>query len=158
MMKNELKVKIRGEVRANYLDADTGKRVVSIWISGESASRMEDKLASMGAEWTSDNFPVKTDEDEDGRTFFKAGSKYPIECMDLVDGESDLDISEVGKGSVVTLYCKIKEGSFNRRSKYVAAYLLGVGVHELTLADDTSVFDSDDFQDADDVPFNDATE
>lgn len=158
MLKEDVKIKVTGEVRANYVDSDTGKRVVSIWIDGGKAARMEDRLVALGAEWTGDNFPVKCDSDTN-RMFFKTGSKYPIECV-ILDDNSDIDPSDVGAGSAVTLYCKIKEGSFNRRSKYVAAYLLGISVHDLVLAEDKSVFDNDYFTDLDDteqIPFTDDT-
>lgn len=149
MLKEDVKIKVTGEVRANYVDSDTGKRVVSIWIDGGKAARMEDRFVALGAEWTGDNFPVKCDGDTN-RMFFKTGSKYPIDCISLEDN-NDIDPSDVGVGSVVTLYCKIKEGSFNRRSKYVAAYLLAMSVQELVLAEETSVFDNDDFTDVDDT-------
>ena len=161
MMNKELKIKVKGEVRANYVDSETGKRVVSIWITGNRADKIEEKLVSLGAEWSGDTCPFKRDP-ETARMFCKSGSKYPIDCV-ILDDNSDIDPADVGAGSAVTLYCKIKEGSFNRRSKYVAAYLLGISVHDLVLAEDKSVFDNDDFTDLDDtddteqIPFTDDT-
>lgn len=138
MNAERIKVKFNGTVKANFKDADSGKRVLYIGVSAETAQRIEDRITSAGFEWDGNNFPVKANEDDE--PYVKVSTKFDTYC-------SDYELDEIGKESEVCAYIVIKPGKYGRK-RYVSAFVTGIDVQTFVRLEEYNPFEDDEFQEA----------
>lgn len=134
----KIKVAVPGLVKSNYVDSESNKRVISVWVDPDYSEWFEDLIASEHLEFSGDSYPLKTDLESGGR-FIISRSKYEVSAKGLPRGYT---INDIGKGSEVCLYVKLVEGE-QRRQKYLSAYLMGVNVISFVEREDTDIFNDD---------------
>lgn len=139
---DRIKVKVKGTVSANFRDAETGKTVIYIDVTPKAADTLETLATSKGLEWDNENFPVKYRDDD--TVYVKASTKYEVKIDD-----PDIELTDIGKGSVITAYLVIKEGTYGKRKRYVSAFLTGVEIHEFVQLEEYNPFTDDEFASTD---------
>lgn len=145
MEKKSFKVLVSGIVRSNFMDKETGKRVIAISISPKVAEFIEDRITSLGMRWHGDHYPIKTDTDS-GELYLSCKSKYDIQFDCAV---RDTTIDDLGRDSTVAVRCIISEG-VNQRKPFVSAYVIAVTVKDFHEREIYDAFSDDSFEE---VPF-----
>ena len=138
----EKKFKINGTVRFAGIQKDEQgldeKKIVTLTLSDETLAKV---IELMGDTFGYDATPVK--ENKEGITYFKAQTSFDVDVFEK-GVPSDLSLSDIGKDSEVTLFCKLKE--VGKRKKFIVAYLLSVNVLELVPYEKFNAFDDDDIE------------
>lgn len=145
MEKTSFKILVSGIVRSNFVDNETGKRVMAITITPQVAEFIEERITSLGMRWHGDHYPIKTDT-ETGELYLSCKSKYDIQIESLV---GFVEVDDIGKGSTVAVRCIVSQG-MNQRKPYVSAYLIAISVKEFHEREIYDAFNDTDFEE---VPF-----
>lgn len=139
-------LKINGKIYFAGMDRDDKDKLQVLL---EIDNSKVDKLCTVVPGFDSYDFvPVKTGSADNERTkdkiFFKASSKYDVKIYDERGEETeDIDITELGAGSDVTLFVNIKESEYKRK-KGLVAYLSQIKVNEFVEKTAYNPFESDD--------------
>lgn len=149
-MSETLKLTVTGEVAQAFYDEKEMKMSLGIAVTPYYAEAMTEFLQQCGFIWSGENYPIK--ELEDGRLVFKTSTSYTPDLRGINEEQFPL----LGVNSKITAYVKLKSGTFGKK-RYVAAYLVGVDVHDYVEFIKTEVFDSGDFENPFDAPSPNAT-
>lgn len=138
----EKKFKINGTVRFAGVQKDeqgiNEKQVVTLALTDETLAKVVDAI---GDTFGYDANPIK--ENKEGITYFKAQTSFDVDVFEN-GSPSDLTLSDIGRDSEVTLFCKLKE--VGKRKKFIVAYLLSVNVIKLVPYEKFNAFEDDDIE------------
>lgn len=119
--------KVTGIVSYSGKTTNDEKNTILLKLDDEKIARIKELI---GDAEQYDGIPLK--ETEDGEILFKLSSKFDVDIYD--DGEliedDEITLSNIGKGSKVTVFFSIGDSTYKRRI-FCVAYLKSVNILEL---------------------------
>lgn len=129
-------IKARGIVKLAIKREDSGDRTILIEVTPEEVERIK-KLSEIDDKC--DN-PIKFGtEEDDGKLFFKAHTKYDIDIYENAEITEEVAFTDIGRGSEVELAVTIKDGKYKGK-KYQSAYLKAVNIIDFVQAEEYNPF------------------
>ena len=129
-------IKAHGIVKLAIKREDSGDQTILIEVTPEEVERIK-KLAEIDDKC--DN-PIKFGtEEDDGKLFFKAHTKYDVDIYENAEITEEVAFTDIGCGSEVELAVTVKDGNYKGK-KYQSAYLKAVNILNFVQAEEYNPF------------------